>query len=65
MGPTLDKINDVTLEQCVHLCNSRPICSYFNFFYSKIELDIWSKCILIYSTRSDDIYLQNGDFVIR
>ena len=65
VGPTLETITDVTLETCVNYCNSKSACSYFNFFYSKLSSDSWSKCILIYSRRDADISFVNGDFVIR
>ena len=62
IGQTLDKINDVTLGHCVQLCNSKAACSYFNFFYSKILDDSWSKCILIYG--GTDVKKRNSQFVI-
>ena len=62
IGQTLDKINDVTLGQCVEFCNSKAACSYYNFFYSKIPDDLWSKCILIYG--GTDIKKRNSQYVI-
>ena len=65
IGPTAETINDISLEACSRICNSKSACSYFNYFYSKILSDSWAKCILIYSKRGTDISFANGDFVIR
>ena len=65
VGPVLDTIHDVSLDDCVKLCGSKSACAFFNFFYSKISSDSWSKCTLIYTTRASDVTFVNADYVLR
>ena len=64
-GPVLETALDLSLDDCINLCNSRSICSYFTYYYSKLISDTWSKCVLLHNTKEEELSFTNGNFVIR
>ena len=61
-GLTLDKRSGVSLESCQELCNTKPGCSHYNFYYSKIPADTWSRCVLLSPRNSPERV--NKNFVL-
>ena len=61
-GLTLDKKSGLTLHSCLALCSNKPGCSHYNFYYSKIPSDDWSRCVLVSATDRPEII--NKDFVL-
>ena len=63
-GDSLDKSSGVDLEECVQLCNDRFGCSHFNYYYSKIPTDPWSRCVLVSSSKNNPVIRKNKNYVL-
>ena len=64
-GLTLAKESGVSLTRCQALCGRKAGCSHYNYYYSKIPADSWSRCVLVSAARSyNKPQIVNKDFVL-
>ena len=62
-GVNVDKRSGVSLDECVKMCEDKVGCSHYNFYYSKIPTDSWSRCVLV-SSSAKDVIMKNKNYVL-
>ena len=64
-GLTLGKESGLSVSGCLGLCERKAGCSHYNYYYSKIPADSWSRCVLVKAGRtSSRPQIVNKDFVL-
>ena len=64
VGQTLDKFSGVSLDNCTQMCYYKVGCTQFNFYFSKIPTDSWSRCVLVKSGNAKKPTMNNKNYVL-